>query len=116
LPPLRERREDIRYLVQKFIEEAGVELHQPVQGLGSAALTLLEAHPWPGNVRELRNVVRQCVLRTDDLVIRRETVEQFLMPQSSSPPRVAGASDKSLREVADEAAHRAERDAICDAL
>jgi two-component system response regulator HydG len=60
LPPLRERRGDIRLLAEYF-----VRVHTP-QGcevkLTPAALAKLQEHTWPGNVRELRNVVYRALL------------------------------------------------------
>jgi transcriptional regulator with GAF, ATPase, and Fis domain len=60
LPPLRERRGDIRLLAEYF-----VRLHAPrgqTVKLSPEALALLQKHPWPGNVRELRNVVGRALL------------------------------------------------------
>jgi transcriptional regulator with PAS, ATPase and Fis domain len=55
LPPLRERREDIRLLVDHFIEKLGKVKSPPP--LTPRVLAALEAHDWPGNVRELQNTV-----------------------------------------------------------
>jgi len=60
LPPLRERRGDIRLLAEYF-----VRVHTPPEcevKLTPAALAKLQEHPWPGNVRELRNVVYRALL------------------------------------------------------
>ena len=56
VPPLRERREDVRALVAHFAREHGLD-EGAESVLDEAALARLEAHDWPGNVRELRNVV-----------------------------------------------------------
>jgi transcriptional regulator of acetoin/glycerol metabolism len=65
IPPLRERREDIRPLVEhflcKFAEQYGA---QPKQ-IEPEVITALEKYPWPGNVRELRNVVESMFLMAD---------------------------------------------------
>jgi len=64
VPPLRERREDIRSLVAHFVERTG----RPVT-FTEEAMQLLIRHRWPGNVRELHNVVEQTVWLADgDLV------------------------------------------------
>lgn len=117
LPPLRERVEDIPYLTQRFIEEAGIELRRPVQAIVPEALELFRRYTWPGNVRELRNVVRQAVLESKELAIRVETVSAALS-QSESPPAAAAVRLKgqSLREIATNAAEAAERQAITEAL
>jgi DNA-binding NtrC family response regulator len=60
LPPLRERRGDIRTLAEHF-----VRIHAPREQevkLTSAALAKLQSHTWPGNIRELRNVVCRAML------------------------------------------------------
>ncbi len=56
MPPLRERREDIRPLVAHF-----AAARRPPVEFSSDALDLLERYRWPGNVRELQNVVEQAV-------------------------------------------------------
>ena len=55
LPPLRARREDIRFLAAHFL--GAVSGDQPVPGIASDAARALEHYAWPGNVRELRDVV-----------------------------------------------------------
>ncbi|MBI2384257.1 MAG: phage shock protein operon transcriptional activator [Gammaproteobacteria bacterium] len=66
LPPLRERREDIPLLAEKFGERMARELGREVfAGFAPAALRQMLDHPWPGNVRELRNVVERAVYRHD---------------------------------------------------
>jgi len=59
LPPLRERKEDIPLLADRFLERLGVELKKPIEGLSAEALEALLAQPWRGNVRELRNVLER---------------------------------------------------------
>ena len=56
LPPLRERREDVPLLAQRFLAAAAGRLHAPAKRLSPAALERLQAHAWPGNVRELENL------------------------------------------------------------
>jgi len=66
VPPLRERKEDIPYLVIKFMDEVEGELKKKCAGISKKALSALFAYPWPGNVRELRNVIRQAVLLCEE--------------------------------------------------
>jgi transcriptional regulator with PAS, ATPase and Fis domain len=56
VPPLRQRREDIRPLIEHTIARTGKGVT-----VADDAMTMLEAYPWPGNVRELQNVVEQLV-------------------------------------------------------
>ncbi|MEO8446863.1 MAG: sigma 54-interacting transcriptional regulator, partial [bacterium] len=62
LPPLRERKEDIKLFVEYFIKDANNELNKNVREVDEKILDQLVNHSWPGNVRELRNVMRRAVL------------------------------------------------------
>jgi two-component system response regulator HydG len=117
LPALRDRAGDIPHLAQRFLEEASVELRHPVHVIPPEVLGQLAAHPWPGNVRELRNVIRQAVLESKDLVLHPALIERLLgKAVSVTPGGQAQAGGRSLREIADDAAGEAQRLAICDAL
>jgi two-component system nitrogen regulation response regulator GlnG len=56
LPPLRERREDIPVLAERFLRAAARKLDTPAKRLSAAATARLQAYDWPGNVRELENL------------------------------------------------------------
>jgi two-component system nitrogen regulation response regulator GlnG len=56
LPPLRERRDDVPRLAERFLAAAAAKLASGPKRLTKAALERLRAHDWPGNVRELENV------------------------------------------------------------
>jgi DNA-binding NtrC family response regulator len=118
LPPLRDRPGDIPHLVSRFAREASIELRRPVGEISEGAKDLLVKQAWPGNVRELRNVVRQAVLETKDLVVGKEVVRSVLGRRGPPTVRPAhpGAAAGSLREIATRAARAAEREAICQAL
>ena len=65
LPPLREHREDIRLLIEHYIDVFKLEFRKKIRGVTPAALAALEAYRWPGNVRELRNAVERAMLLGD---------------------------------------------------
>jgi two-component system nitrogen regulation response regulator GlnG len=118
LPPLRERPEDIAYLANRFLEEAGMELKRPARGISEEATQFLLQHPWPGNVRELRNVIRQAVLLGSDLV-----GPEHLTALAGGNPAVPSGGESgsgweglSLKEVRNKATTQAERWAIGAAL
>lgn len=62
MPPLRERRDDIVPLSQKFLTDTAKENGKPERGLTSEALQGLMAYDWPGNVRELRSAIEHGVV------------------------------------------------------
>ncbi len=68
IPPLRERKEDILHLSDRFIKATNTELNKKVKGLSDAALQILFEQKWPGNVRQLRATVRRAVLQAEDLI------------------------------------------------
>jgi DNA-binding NtrC family response regulator len=117
LPPLRERVEDIEYLTRRFVQEASVELRRPIQDVAPGAVDLLKQQPWRGNVRELRNVVRQAVLQTREFMVSPETVRAALtnVAGGAAVPAIR-LGDRSLREIAGDAARAAERQVICETL
>jgi DNA-binding NtrC family response regulator len=62
LPPLRDRREDIPALAQRFLEQVTERLGSEKKRLGEGALARLARHDWPGNVRELHNAIERAAV------------------------------------------------------
>jgi len=62
VPPLRQRREDIRTLFYTLAEEAGRKNNLEFGGITEDAMHALEAYDWPGNVRELKNLVESLIV------------------------------------------------------
>jgi len=61
IPPLRERRDDIPYLAEHFLERAKVKMQRDVDGMSEEVVELLKAYPWPGNVRELEQAIQRAI-------------------------------------------------------
>jgi len=81
IPPLRERKEDIPYLVEHFAKKFGGEISE-------AAMERLMSYHWPGNVRELENVVERSVLLTQGPRVEEGDVKIDMAPRRSA--EVAG--------------------------
>jgi two-component system response regulator AtoC len=62
VPPLRERKEEIAPLADRFLRQAARSWERSVIGFTQAALALLEDYDWPGNIRQLRNAIEHAVL------------------------------------------------------
>jgi DNA-binding NtrC family response regulator len=78
LPPLRDRREDIPYLVAAFMRDCSTRMHKSLHGLTPAAERLLFNARWEGNVRELKNVIEKaCMLTEGTSVSERELAGAF---------------------------------------
>jgi transcriptional regulator with PAS, ATPase and Fis domain len=62
LPPLRDRKEDIRLLIAHFMNKYNVEFNKRFDRVEEAALALMMSYHWPGNVRELENVIERVIV------------------------------------------------------
>ena len=87
LPPLRERKDDIPWLADYFVEKYCRINRRSVKGLTKAALTSLMQMSWKGNVREFENVIERAVLMCKGEVIDREDLfitEKNRRPETST--------------------------------
>lgn len=92
LPPLRERREDVRTLAERFLAKRS----RPAVDLGSDAVVKLAAYDWPGNVRELHNVLERALILNPEGKIGAEAV----LTGTPVPPSNVGPPDSlNLAEV-----------------
>lgn len=66
VPPLRERREDVVYLAEQFMQRFARKHGVKPSGFSAACRAALETHSWPGNVRELQNVIERAVILCAD--------------------------------------------------
>jgi len=69
IPPLRERREDILPLAERFLLRYRASMGRPESRLSEGAREVLRCHPWPGNVRELENAIQRGLLLCDGVAI-----------------------------------------------
>ncbi len=65
VPPLRERKEDIALLADKFLLKYGNEYKDRYITIDSEAKALMQRYNWPGNIRELENVIQRAVIMCD---------------------------------------------------
>jgi formate hydrogenlyase transcriptional activator len=70
LPPLRERVEDIRPLVEYFVKKFSGRLNKPIELIPDEVMEVLKAHDWPGNIRELQNFIERAVVLSHGPVLR----------------------------------------------
>src|SRR4051794_15018119 len=66
IPPLRERRDDIRELVLHFVEVFSRRMGKRIELIPQSTLDAFFAYDWPGNIRELQNLVERAVIRADN--------------------------------------------------
>jgi transcriptional regulator with GAF, ATPase, and Fis domain len=70
IPPLRERKEDIPFLVEAFIIKYGRKLGKKITSVAKDTMQALLEYPWPGNIRELESVIERSVILCPGTVLR----------------------------------------------
>lgn len=88
IPPLRERKEDIKALVQHYLEKYSHEMGRTIKEIAPESLELMMNYEWAGNVRELQNVIERAILVSDGNVITPEHLPAGLAAASSFETQV----------------------------
>lgn len=84
LPPLRERKQDIRDLVDSFIRHFAGEYNLPEVSISPEAFEALMDYDWPGNVRELENTLKRALVMCSGHVLLPEHFPQFVEGKAKS--------------------------------
>ena len=100
IPPLRERREDIRTLAQHFVERYAGELCEGEVSLAPSTFDLLEQHDWPGNVRELENAIKRALVLASTPVLSPQDFA-FLADGARDEPERPSLPELVVAEVRD---------------
>lgn len=113
LPPLRERRDDILSLTQRFIKETSAELKKDAPRLSSEAGECILSYQWPGNVRELKNTIRRAVLMAGTAI---KPEHLHIESENCTIERNGVYVDLTLREVSRKVTAETEKRMIQEAL
>ncbi|HPQ41694.1 MAG TPA: helix-turn-helix domain-containing protein, partial [bacterium] len=128
LPPLRERRGDIRRLADHFLEQFNHEFkaaNDAVARISDAAYDVMLRYPWRGNVRELRNVIRRAVILADDEIlmehlpkeiVRSVEREGYGVQEPLGDGDINDTAEMDLKEMARRETMRMEKQIILQAL
>lgn len=103
VPTLRERKEDIRPLVERFLLDFALKEGEPKKVITDDAIKLLMQHDWPGNVRELKNIIERLIILTpaDEITAKDIPFLNARIDNSetlTAPPVSAAAAD-SLKDA-----------------
>jgi DNA-binding NtrC family response regulator len=106
IPPLRERREDIPILFEKFVAEFCQKNKVAFAGITDDAMQVLISYHWPGNVRELKNFVESILILENGKIIDANMVRKYLKYDLSGfdftrnlPIRYGKTSEQADREL-----------------
>ena len=98
-PPLRERREDIPALIERFIARFNTEEGRSVRGASPSTMKMLTSFDWPGNVRQLENSVFRAVILCEGDELQLEDFPQISGLHSHAPLVDAPANDERIADV-----------------
>ncbi len=136
LPPLRQRRDEIPVLTERFLRQFAEHYNKPPIALAPETARLFTVYDWPGNVRELENLLKRAVVLGSDESIRRDLADTLAgrspanaipalqarpepdhraaAPLPAPPAAIAAAAPLagSLKDIARHAAREAERELI----
>lgn len=111
LPPLRQRREDIPYLMSFFLAKFSQDFHRGMPVLSAQTQQLFQDYAWPGNIRELEDTARAIVALGDEAVAMGGLRAMFTKSdRSTNGERV------SLKQAARAASREAEKELILKVL
>lgn len=102
VPPLRDRKSDIRPMADRFIAQASTENGKTIQAVKPDFYEILEQYDWPGNVRQLRNVVESAVLLSPQGILTAESVNLPIRPGATphfSEGELSLPNDMTLEEI-----------------
>jgi PAS domain S-box-containing protein len=105
VPPLRERRNDIPLLAQRFLDDISGSVGREGMALSDEAMSVLASYAWPGNVRQLQNAIQFTLIRCHDTLILPhhlppEIIETTPLIRSTPPstPGKVGRKPKLMRD------------------
>lgn len=107
IPPLRDRADDIPWLMEKFFIELAAEMESPMKGFSLAAEEAALARDWPGNIRELRNRVERAIALSDG---------RWIMPHDLFPEEPHDTQERKEMPSLEDVRQNAERRHIVRAL
>lgn len=102
IPPLRERKEDIPELINKFLaefyKETGIYRRMPEE-----CVRILKNHNWPGNVRELRNIVDKVSVNAENVDITPEDFPAYMLKKAGKMNNIVANLENAagLKEILD---------------
>ena len=99
LPALRDRREDIPFLVNFFIEKFNQKYHMKVKGISQRAMNLLMDYQWGGNVRELENMIESILVINSPEVVDFQHLPQEIREFKEKPEVIPIKIGTPLEEV-----------------
>jgi two-component system NtrC family response regulator len=117
MPPLRERREDIPFLVAHFLSKFSEKLDRSIKEVRPDVMSALYSYSWPGNVRELENVIERALVlcRGDAIMAEDLPLELRQTPEIEAELDTLVSGEKGLADTLDAIEERIIRQALKNA-
>lgn len=106
IPPLRERIDDIPYLVSHFIARISKKTGRQVNAISKSAVNKLMAYTWPGNIRELEHLIERSILLNQGNILK-----DIHLPKIDGTESVVNGTEQKIKTI-----HENERDHILSIL
>lgn len=99
LPPLRERKSDIRLLVDYFVKQFSLKTNKKEPRITESFIDALEHHPWRGNIRELKNIIERCIILSDEELSSSSLPPDFVIEEGANEFDLATVEKNHIRKV-----------------
>jgi len=102
LPPLRERKEDIKYLTRYFIDHFNNKMNRSIIDISEDVEEIFGKYSWPGNVRELKNIIEGAFNLTSSRIIQKKDLPEYIYESISNSYDLDLELNTSLSEAVSE--------------
>jgi len=99
IPPLRERREDIRPLVEHFVRKFALQMKKSITSIPSTTMEMLVRWEWPGNIRELENFLERSVILSPGSTLQAPLFELQRAVEDGSGDKIVNLRDKGRERI-----------------
>lgn len=99
LPPLRERQEDIKYLIRYFIDDLNIKMNRNIIDISEDVEKIFREYSWPGNVREIKNIIEGAFNLTSTRIIQKKDLPEYIYRNSGNSYDLDLESNISLNEA-----------------
>ena len=99
IPPLRNRKEDIPFLINHFLAKFNKQYQTRIRGVTQKTLNMLFNYYWPGNVRELENCIESSMVMAQDEYLTPKDLPEYVTAQSSDEKSLVIDLGTSLKDI-----------------
>jgi formate hydrogenlyase transcriptional activator len=99
IPPLRERREDVRPLIEHFVRKFAAQMKKSITSIPSRTMEMMVRWNWPGNIRELENFVERSVILTPGSVLQAPLAELETVVEQGKASGSVSLRDKERERI-----------------